>query len=47
MKKLLLISLFAFIVTGCASVMTVEETAPKLNSPITEKLTIAIVDHML
>ncbi|SFD60329.1 hypothetical protein [Pseudoalteromonas denitrificans] len=45
MQKLLLLAVLTLVITGCASVMTAEQSAPELNKPSTEKLAIAVLDH--
>jgi hypothetical protein len=45
MKKLLTIFAATLLLSGCVNVMTAEQAAPELNKPITEKLTIAVVDN--
>jgi len=45
MKKLLSIAAISLLFTGCASVLTVEQAAPELNKPATNKLAVAVVDH--
>ena len=44
-KKLLLIVTLILTISGCASIMTADEAAPRLNKPLTDKLTIAVIDH--
>jgi hypothetical protein len=45
MKTLLAIITLTLLLSGCASVLTVEQAAPEINKPLTEKITIAVIDH--